>query len=148
MFTQQKPHFMRKLTMMFLLALGSFAYTSASNNYRMDEAALEKAFDAGIEVGFEELYSASSLADASLFSTAGGSGEKTRGGYLVRAFFCGGIALHRYYMGTSRGGMWAMYLCIPVVGGVTACVDFWGAVFSSDFYTKYANNDKYIVWLD
>jgi TM2 domain-containing membrane protein YozV len=28
-------------------------------------------------------------------------GDKTVGGYLLRAFFCGSFALHRSYMGTG-----------------------------------------------
>jgi hypothetical protein len=75
------------------------------------------------------------------------SDTKTRAGYLVRAFFCGSIALHRYYMGTNKKAMWAMYFCIPVVGMVDVFVDFWWVVFDKDAMNKYANNDKYIVWL-
>jgi hypothetical protein len=40
-----------------------------------------------------------------------------------------------------------MYFCIPVVGGVTACVDFWWVVFKGDdALKKYKGSDKYMVW--
>jgi len=51
-------------------------------------------------------------------------------------------------MGTNNKWMWALYCCIPIVGEITNFVDFWASVFISDFYKKYENNDKYIVWLD
>ena len=64
-----------------------------------------------------------------------------------RAFFCGGIALHRDYMGTGGKSMWWFYLCVPVAGGVDACVDFWWVVFKgSEAMDKYKDNSKFFVW--
>jgi hypothetical protein len=137
---------MKKLSLVIAMALGSIAFASA-NNYRLNEENLEQAFASATEVTFDQMY-AGQLDLSAAYSGTAASDNPTRGGYLVRAFFCGGFALHRYYMGTSRGGMWAMYFCIPIVGGVNACVDFWWAVFDADAYMKYKNNDKYIVWLD
>ena len=137
---------MKRLTLIIALTVGSIC-SGIAGNYRINDEQLQQVFDQSVEVSFSDLY----LADNALqgdFMKMTVDGGQTRGGYLLRAFFCGGIALHRYYMGTTRGGMWAMYCCIPVVGGLNAFVDFWWAVFESDAYTKYANNDKYIVWLD
>ena len=74
-------------------------------------------------------------------------GGKTVGGFLLRSFFCGGIALHRYYMGTNGKSMWWKYLCIPGVGAVANCGDFFWVLFKGDdALSKYTNNGKYIVW--
>jgi len=138
---------MKKILSILALALGSvtFAY---SNKYQLNEKQVEDAFSKSTEVSYTEMFS-SEVNSLSLITTEMRSGgTKTRGGYLLRSFFCGGIALHRYYMGTNRGAMWALYFCVPVAGGVAACVDFWGAVFDADFYQKYENNDKWFVWLD
>jgi hypothetical protein len=137
---------MRKLSLILALTLAGFL--SKANNYKMDEQQLAQTFAKSTEVSFDQMYASSIMLTDNNLLRSGAEGGKTRVGYLVRAFFCGSIALHRYYMGTTRGGMWAMYCCIPVVGGINAFVDFWWAVFDSEAYTKYANNDKYIVWLD
>jgi hypothetical protein len=142
---QNKKSDMRKITLIFAMMFGC-VFLGTANNYRIDEQSLEQTFATSTEVTFEQMFASEMMMQA--FNGSSADAAKTRGGYLVRAFFCGGIALHRYYMGTTRGGMWAMYFCIPVVGGVTACVDFWWAVFEDDAYTKYANNDKYMVWAD
>jgi len=140
---------MKKVVFYLIVLVGLPGVISASR-FKISDAELNKVVLQSKEVSSQEL-SASLMKDVSAFlmvKAGGGSGEKTQGGYLVRAFFCGGIALHRYYMGTNNKWMWALYLFIPLVGEITACVDFWGAVFISDFYKKYENNDKYIVWLD
>jgi hypothetical protein len=134
---------MKKLTAIIALAVGSI-FSANANNYKMDDAKLEEAFAQATEVSFEDMF-ASKIDLQSTYMQSGAEGQ-TRGGFLLRSFFCGFIALHRYYMGTTRKGMWAMYFCIPVVGGVTNLVDFCWALFDGEAYTKYANNDKYMVW--
>jgi hypothetical protein len=133
---------MKKLVLIFAFALGS-SFLSKADNYRIDEQQLARTFENSVEVSFDDMYSSEVNLAASLMK---GAGEKTRGGYLVRAFFCGGFALHRYYMGTNRKSMWALYFCVPVVGGVTALVDFCWVLFNKDALSKYANNDKWMVW--
>jgi len=138
---------MKKLVLVLGLALG-IGFGAQANKYKMDETKLTQTFENSQEVTFSEMYAADfSAANVNNLNLNAG-GEKTRGGYLLRSFFCGGIALHRYYMGTGKKHMWALYFCVPVAGGVAACVDFWGAVFNADFYKKYENNDKWFVWLD
>ncbi|MCX7729413.1 MAG: hypothetical protein N2203_08080 [Bacteroidia bacterium] len=136
---------MRKALLGVIIAVSFAAKANIDTKYQVDENKLNAIVMQAIEMTENELdeYLNCSIGKMNVLVP-----EQTRGGYLLRAFFCGGIALHRYYMGTSNQWMWAMYFCIPVVGEVTACVDFWGAVFDKDFYLKYKNNDKYIVWLD
>lgn len=132
------------ITTAIALTISSGAKSVNYSKYEIDEKKIEKIVLETKELSSNEVVQyLESTSKIKVSAT-----EQTRGGYLLRAFFCGGIALHRYYMGTNHSAMWAMYFCIPVVGGVTACVDFWGAVFDKDFYLKYKNNDKYIVWLD
>jgi len=136
---------MKKLTLIFALALGSV--TLNANNYRLDEEQLEQTFAKATEVSFEQMFTSHIDLQNSTLMTSGADSQ-TRGGFLLRSFFCGFIALHRYYMGTSRKAMWAMYFCIPVVGGINNLVDFCWSVIDGSAYQKYANNDKYIVWMD
>jgi hypothetical protein len=138
---------MKKLTLILALALGSVTLAHA-DKYKMDEQQLEQTFATSTEVSFDDMVASDmSIVDLSSIKMAA-SGSKTRGGYLLRSFFCGSFAIHRYYMGTTKKHMWALYFCVPVAGGVAACVDFWGAVFVADFYKKFENNDKWFVWID
>jgi len=136
---------MKKLVLALGLSLG-FGFGAQANKYKMNEVELTQTFEKSKEVTFNEMYAAdfnTTVIDLNLK----GDGEKTRGGFLLRTFFCGSIALHRYYMGTGKKHMWALYFCVPIAGGLAACVDFWGAVFSKDFYKKFENNDKWFVWM-
>jgi hypothetical protein len=138
---------MKKLALVLGLALG-LGFGAQANKYKMDEVKLTQTFENSQEVSFNEMFASDlNVANATNLNLKA-DGAKTRGGYLLRSFFCGGIALHRYYMGTAKKHMWALYFFVPVAGGVAACVDFWGGVFNADFYKKYENNDKWFVWLD
>lgn len=137
---------MKKLILSVGATLILVTSVNATSRFQIDEKKLESLIVQSSEMSVQEIEQ--SFQNTIEYKHAALNPEQTRGGYLLRAFFCGGIALHRYYMGTNQKWMWAMYFCIPVVGGVTSCVDFWGAVFDKDFYLKYKNNDKYIVWLD
>ena len=73
--------------------------------------------------------------------------DKSVGGFLIRSFFCGGIALHRYYMGTNGKSMWWKYLCIPFAGAIANCGDFFWVLFEGEkALNKYKNNGAYFVW--
>ncbi len=130
---------MKKLVLALAFLVGATGASFASN-YKLDEAAIDAAFEASTQISFESAVDAASFA-------AVAEGETDKGGYLLRSFFCGFIALHRSYMGTGGATLWWKYLCIPVVGGVVNCVDFWGVVFKGDEQlAKYKDNPNYIVW--
>ncbi len=137
---------MKKLFYSIALVVG-VTFASNASKFKISDIQLEKVVAQSTEISSQEL-SSLFMKESKKFEF---EHEKTRGGYLIWSFFCGGVGMHRYYMGigeSAKNYMWALYACVPVVGAVTACVDFWGAVFQPDFYKKYENNDKYIVWLD
>ncbi|GIV29747.1 MAG: hypothetical protein KatS3mg028_0813 [Bacteroidia bacterium] len=136
---------MKKLLLTAAVAVGMTATINAKSKFQLNENELQTLITQSTEMTVGDIEKDFSNA---VHYKATVAPEKTKGGYLLRAFFCGGIALHRYYMGTNQKWMWAMYFCIPVVGGINACVDFWGVLFNAIDYKKYANNDKYIVWMD
>lgn len=131
---------------MFVLALALSAGVFA-NDYRLDESNVETMIENAEDVTMTELADYESLSSTS-FAASAVAGSQTRGGFLLRSFFCGGFALHRYYMGSEGAKYFFLYFCVPVVGGVTNCVDFWSVVFNADNLSRYNNADKYIVWLD
>jgi hypothetical protein len=142
---------MKKLFLTLGLAAGMLFTSQASeSNYILDEQGVDQLIAQSTEVSFDNAVSDILSFDAQsnqLLVAPKGGGSQTVGGYLIRAFFCGGFALHRYYMGTGGKSLWWFYLCVPVVGGVDACVDFWWVVFKgSEAMNKYKDNPKFFVW--
>ena len=130
---------MKKLVLALAFLVGA-AGASFASNYKLDEAAIDAAFEASTVITFESATEAASF-------TAAADGETTKVGYLLRSYFCGFVGLHRSYMGTGGATLWWKYLCIPVVGSVVNCVDFWGVVFKGDEQlARYKDNPNYIVW--
>lgn len=117
---------------------------ASANTYKVDDAAVDQMFSSADDVTFsasEEAYALMNPAQTAV------KGDKTVIGFLVRAWFCGGFALHRYYMGTGGKALFWYYFCIPVVGGVAGFVDFWWVVFKGEeAMNKYADNPKFLVW--
>lgn len=133
---------MKKLFSLLTAIVLMTSFVSANNDYKINDATIDNLF-----ANAEEVSVVSS--DFDLLSIAAPTPEITKSGYLLRAFFCGAFGLHRSYMGTGGKTLWYMYFCIPVAGGVVACVDFWGVVFKGDeFMNKYKDNGKWIVWMD
>ncbi|MGZ3903548.1 MAG: hypothetical protein ACXVC6_07630 [Bacteroidia bacterium] len=140
---------MKKIILSFALVAGLFFTSNASeSNYILDEQAVDQQISQATEVSFEN--AAADLSAFNQFATSSmviKGGEQTKMGYLLRAFFCGGFGLHRSYMGTGGKSLWWFYLCVPVAGGVDACVDFWWVVFKGDeALNKYKDNSKFFVW--
>lgn len=138
---------MKKIILVLGLAF-SINFSANASKYKLTDVQLEQNFKVSQEVSFEEMYSADLTALNLTGSKMSASSSQTRTGYLLRSFFCGSIALHRYYMGTEKNYMWALYFCVPVVGEVAGFVDFFWVLFDKDAMSKYSNNDKYLVFLD
>ena len=133
-----------KKTLFALLAFASLSFSQFSvASYRIDENAIDMQMAAAEDVSMEM----SALSANFLNNNQMPADEKTVGGFLLRAYFCGNFALHRYYMGTGGAQLFWYYFCIPVVGGGTACIDFWYVVFKGkEGLSKYENNSNFWVW--
>jgi TM2 domain-containing membrane protein YozV len=140
---QQKKKHMKKI----ILILAAVAGITFSQNSFASYYADETSIDLQLAVAEDVSISAFQEATAMLSAPQAVAGDKTVGGFLIRAYFCGGFALHRYYMGTGGKALFWYYFCIPVVGSFTACVDFWYVVFKGkEALNKYADNSKFWVW--
>lgn len=132
------------LSLAFLACLFSVSLSSRASSYKADEAAVDELFNASEDV---TLVAADLVANATVNSNTAGGG-KTVGGFLIRNFFCGGIALHRHYMGGDWGKLWWKYFCIPVAGGVASCGDFlYVLIKGNEALDKYDGEDKFFVWM-
>ena len=126
-------------------AVSSFAFAS-TDKYKVNDAAVDQLFAQSQDIS-SSVADEMTLANVNQPAAVQAGGGQTVGGYLIRAFFCGGIALYRHYMGGDWGSLWWKYLCIPVAGGVAACGDFWWVVFKGNSaLSKYKGNDKWFVW--
>lgn len=141
-----------KKVLLLLVMLGAFAVRSYASDlgataYNVNDAQIDQLFNQAEDVTLSVTTEALTLATSNLDASAMLK-EQTKVGFLLRAFFCGSFALHRYYMGVGdKKSMWAYYFCIPGVGGFVGCVDFWYVVIKGDeAMNKYKDNPKFIVW--
>ena len=124
------------------LFTASFA-SSKTSSYKVDDVAVDQLFASSTDVTF----SAEGVNALNVSTTAGGG--TTVGGFLLRNFFCGFIALHRKYMGGDWNQLWWKYFCIPIAGGVASLGDFlYVLIGGQDALDKYDGNDKWFVWLE
>lgn len=134
---------MKTLSLVILLVLGVTAISNA-NGYKIDDSDIDAAFNSSADVTY-------SIGAAKFLKSETTSVEPTKGGYLIRSYFCGFIGLHRSYMGTAGETMWWKYFCASFVayGGIVNFVDFWGVVINGDEQlAKYKDNPKFVVWLN
>jgi len=138
---------MRKVLFIFACVF-AFSVSTKANNFKLDDSKVDAIFAQSEDVSTTLLNAENSSVEAMFNSSALAKGVDVNvKGYLIRAFFCGGIALHRYYMGCGDKPMWAYYLCIPIAGGVAACVDFWWVIFEATAFDRYKDNDKFLVFM-
>jgi hypothetical protein len=135
-------HIMKKL---FLIAVAilfvgsSFASSTTSSSYIADDNQIEQLFASSEEVSLSSSNEATALLSKVNSITAD---ETTKTGFLVRAFFCGGFALHRSYMGTK--GMFIKYFCtLGIVGTIDFCIVL---IKGDEAFSKFKGNDKFWVW--
>lgn len=143
-FVQINQNQMKKFILGLALIGGLFTANFASaSSYKADDVSIDVLFDNSVDV----TSTVNEMALGSMMSPQTVTGDQTVGGYLVRSFFCGFIGLHRSYMGTAGNTVWWWYFCVPVLGGVTNCFDFWWVVFKGDdALSKYKDNGKLMVW--
>ncbi len=130
---------MKNLVLAIAFVVGA-ASASLASNYKLDQVAIDAAFEASTVIKFKSATEAASF-------TAAAEGETDKTNFLVRSLFCGIVGLHRSYMGTGGEKLWWKYLCIPGVGYVVNAVDFLGVLIKGEEQlAKYKDNPKYIVW--
>jgi hypothetical protein len=128
-------------------AVSSLSFAGIGEKYKVNDAAVDQMFAESQDVSSMVVYELNFASMNQSSSVQVAAGGQSVGGFLVRAFFCGGIALHRKYMGGDWGSLWWKYLCIPVAGGVAALGDFCWVLFSGNSaLNKFKGSDKWFVW--
>ena len=140
---------MKKLLLILsFFAVSSFSF-AGTEKYKVNDAAVEQMFAQSKDIS-SSVADEMTLAAINQPSCLHASGDQSVVGFLIRAFFCGFIGLHRSYMGSDFGSMWWKYCCSTVVvgWGIIQGVDFcWVLLDGSDALGKYKGNDRFLVWL-
>jgi len=136
---------MKKLSALLSIVCLTASMTFAANNYKIDDAVIDQMFAQSEDVTptFTDQFSSLNMINSVNFAVL--PEGKTVGGFLLRAFFCSGFALHRSYMGTGDKSVFFYYFCLGIVP--VGCIDFWWVVFKGEeALNKYADNPKWFVW--
>jgi hypothetical protein len=142
---------MKKLFLIFSMVAGSFLTVNA-NEFKLDDQNVENLMSSASEYTVldmqSDLSAMSNDANSSNFAATLKGGDKNNTGYFLRWFFCGGIALHRYYMGVgdAKNYMWALYCLVPVANIVTAWGDLLYPLIDSKGIDNYTDNSKWFVF--
>jgi hypothetical protein len=142
---------MKKLFLMMSLLAGSY-FTAHASEFKLDDENIENMISSAAEYTAADLQSDISMISAepnngNSFAILK-SGGKSESGYFIRWFFCGGIALHRYYMGAgdAKNYIWALYLCVPIASWVAWVGDLIYPLVDNGGIDNYANNSKWFVF--
>lgn len=137
-----------KIFLSLIALLGTSVCLFASTaQYKVNDAAIDQLFAQSQDVSLSlagDMTLTNMNQPAAMQITGGG---QSVGGFLLRSFFCGFLAIHRKYMGSDWGSLWWKYFCIPVAGGVANLGDFCWVLFSGKkALNKYKGSDKWFVW--
>lgn len=136
----------KTLLILSFLGLSLFSFAGNTDKYRVNDEAVDQLFAQSQDIS-SAIAGEMSLVGLNQPAVQVAGGGQTVGGFLLRSFFCGFIALHRKYMGGDWGSLWWKYMCIPIAGGVANLGDFCWVLFSgSNALSKYKGTDKWFVW--
>ncbi|MCX7987145.1 MAG: TM2 domain-containing protein [Bacteroidales bacterium] len=132
--------FLLALSVIFVFAIGAKA------NYALNESNLDQAFAGATEVQIVNLISSPEAMNLAGMNTYLLSSDKNAFVAAILAWFLGGFAIHRYYLGT-KGSMFFYYFCtFGGIFGIVPFVDFIVLLINSNDISKYVNNEKFIMW--
>ena len=136
---------MKKLSALLSIVCLTASMSFAANNYKIDDAVIDQMFAQSEDVTLTFTDQLSALYMINSVNFAALPEGKTVGGFLLRAYFCGFLALHRSYMGTGDKSVFFYYFCLGIVPA--SCIDFWWVVFKGEeALNQYADNPKWFVW--
>jgi TM2 domain-containing membrane protein YozV len=135
---------MKKFVILFFLSVFAIG---AKANYSLNNSEVDKLFSNATEIQLTNLMGYSNALDLAGTNAAFFSGEKNAIVAAILSFFLGGLAIHRYYLGT-KPTMFFYYFCtIGGIFGIVPFVDFIMLLVNSDNVGQYCNNNKFIMWL-
>ncbi len=136
---------MKKVILFLSVLILSIGLTKASS-FKLDAETMETKFSTAQEISIEQLNFMALTQNAHL------SSDKSRVKAGLLGIFCGGLGIHRFYLGHKSSGV--IYLVVGILSGTSlsgllGVIDGVLYLVASDeeFQQKYANNDELIQWL-
>ncbi|MDN4165410.1 TM2 domain-containing protein [Cytophagales bacterium LB-30] len=133
------------LSFLMMLFVSSVSFASDSNKYRVNDAAVETAFEAGVQVNAFDMMNADVLG---LNGGASLSADPNPWVAFALAWVVGSLGIHRVYLG-GKGSLIAIYILtcggifgiVPLIDWIVLLV---GAI--NNDISKYVDNDKFFMW--
>ncbi len=137
----------KTLALLIVLFAGVFVARAESNQYRLDQAAVDNMFAQAEQVDFLAMNALSPLNANSGQGAAYQSNGKQPAVAFVLAWFLGPLGIHRAYLGTSTGVIIGYILTLGGCG-IVALVDWIMLLIGliEDDISKYINNPKFFMW--
>lgn len=137
---------MKKLILLFTVMF--FCAAGLKANYSINNQSVDQLFSNAMEIHLTSFALASSNAfDMANYGYAFSSCDKNAIVAALLAFFLGGWAIHRYYLGT-KPTMFFYYFCTcGGIFGVVPLVDFIMLLVDNKDISKYCKNEKFIMWM-
>lgn len=139
---------MKKVFSTLLIICGLFISLNSvkANSYVLDNSAVDNLFASATELNLNTVAFDGLNAMNFPQGTATLASDKNAIVAAVLAFFLGGYAVHRYYLGT-KGTMFFYYFCTcGGVFGVIPLIDFVMILVDNKDISKYCNNENFIMW--
>jgi len=138
---------MKKIYAILVLMCGLFISmnTASANSYVLDNASVDNLFAVATEIDLSAAISETNGLDFGGTQAAFNSDKNAIVAALL-AFFLGGWAIHRYYLGT-KSMMFFYYFCTcGGIFGVLPLIDFIMLLVDNKDISKYCNNENFIMW--
>ena len=140
---------MKKIYAILVVVCGLFMSMNSAkaNSYVLDNASVDNLFAVATEVNLTSAIS-DGMSNAIDFSgtQAAFTSDKNAIVAALLAFFLGGYAIHRYYLGT-KSMMFFYYFCTcGGIFGVIPLIDFIMILVDNKDISKYCNNENFIMW--
>lgn len=137
---------MKKLVSVALVVAAlSFTNNVIASSYVLDETVVTTTINNATEEAFNNVDFTAASQNTMLANNAIVKGDANKGVFLVTAFFCGFVSIHRFYAGiTDNTGL--IFLSNFCLAGVPALIDFIYVLIDDANFSKYQNSGEVFVW--
>jgi len=134
---------MKKLFLLFAVVLFAGSMDAMASSYRVNDEAIETMLSAATAVAFD--VTATPLFAAPMGGTAI-MADKNPWIAVVLAFFLGGIAIHRVYLGGTPVLILGYFITFFGIFGLVPFIDFIVLIINNQDISKYVGSNKFFMW--
>lgn len=131
---------MKKFLSVLVLVFIGYMGTAASSDYFVNDAEVEQVLSTAVNHDLNSV----EFDFNSVLSTASVKADKSVAVAAILAWFLGGLAIHRVYLGGKGGLILIYFITCGGIFGIVPLVDFFDIILGN--MDRYIDNDKFIVW--